>query len=69
MAKLKMLTFSLGVSRMDQISKEYIIGTVQVDWFGDKVRGAKLKLFRYLQRRDSSYIGGGNEEDHNTDVS
>lgn len=53
MAKLKMLTFSLGVSRMDQISKEYIIGTVQVDWFGDKVRGAKLKLFRYLQRRDS----------------
>lgn len=53
MAKLKMLTFSLGVSRMDQISKEYIIGTAQVDWFGDKVRGAKLKWFRYLQRRDS----------------
>lgn len=34
-----MLRFSLGVTRMDIITNEYIRGTAKADWFGDKVGG------------------------------
>ena len=37
--ELKMLRFSLGVTRMDKIKNEYIQGTAHVKCFGDKTRG------------------------------
>ena len=37
-AELKMLRFSLGVTRMDKIRNEYIRGTAQVGKFGEKIR-------------------------------
>ena len=39
-AELKMLRFSLGVTRMDNIRNEYISGTAQVGQFGEKIREA-----------------------------
>ena len=36
-AELKMLRFSLGVTRMDKIRNEYIRGTAQVEKFGEKL--------------------------------
>ena len=36
-AGLKMLRFSLGVSRMDKIRNEYIRGTAQVGCFREKI--------------------------------
>ena len=33
-AELKLLQFSLGVTRMDKIRNEYNRGTAQVGWFG-----------------------------------
>lgn len=39
---LKMLKFSLAVTRRDKIKNEYISGTDGIDRFGDKVREAKL---------------------------
>ena len=37
-AELKMLRFSLGVTRMDKIKNEYIRGTAHVKYFGDKTK-------------------------------
>ena len=37
MAELKMLRFSLGVTRMDKIRNAYIRGTAQVGRFGKQV--------------------------------
>ncbi|KAK3517060.1 hypothetical protein QTP86_004225 [Hemibagrus guttatus] len=56
-AELKMLRFSLGVTRLDRIRKEYIRGTAHVGRLGDKVREARLRWFGHVQRRESEYIG------------
>ena len=42
-AELKMLRFSLGVTRMDTIRNEYTTGTAQVGRFREKTREAILR--------------------------
>ncbi|KAK3544091.1 hypothetical protein QTP86_001479 [Hemibagrus guttatus] len=56
-AELKMLRFSLGVTRLDRIRNEYIRGTAHVGRLGDKVREARLRWLGHVQRRESGYIG------------
>ncbi|MCI4393356.1 hypothetical protein PGIGA_G00156440 [Pangasianodon gigas] len=56
-AELKMLRFSLGVTRLDRIRNEYIRGTAHVGRLEDKVREARLRWFGHVQRRESEYIG------------
>ncbi|XP_060743999.1 uncharacterized protein LOC132857897 [Tachysurus vachellii] len=56
-AELKMLRFSLGVTRLDRIRNKYIRGTAHVGSLGDKVREARLRWFGHVQRRESEYIG------------
>ncbi|KAK3566779.1 hypothetical protein QTP86_004518 [Hemibagrus guttatus] len=51
-AELKMLRFSLGVTRLERIRNEYIRGTAHVGRLGDKVREARLRWFGHVQRRD-----------------
>ncbi|KAK3559717.1 hypothetical protein QTP86_017709 [Hemibagrus guttatus] len=58
-AELKMLRFSLGVTRLDRIRNEYIRGTAHVGRLGDKVREARLRWFGHVQRRDRSPAQGG----------
>ncbi|KAK3552176.1 hypothetical protein QTP86_005104 [Hemibagrus guttatus] len=61
-AELKMLKFSLGVTRLDRIRNEYIRGTAHVGRLGDKVREARLRWFGHVQRREiriSYRIGRG----------
>ncbi|KAK3531746.1 hypothetical protein QTP70_027292 [Hemibagrus guttatus] len=54
-AELKMLRFSLGVTRLDRIRNEYIRGTAHVGRLGDKVREARLRCFGHVQRRESRW--------------
>ncbi|KAK3521083.1 hypothetical protein QTP86_015705, partial [Hemibagrus guttatus] len=54
-AELKMLRFSLGVTRLDRIRNEYIRGTAHVGRLGDKVREARLRWFGHVQRRENMY--------------
>ena len=56
-AELKMLRFSLGVTRMDTIRNGYIRGTAQVGKFGDKTREARLIWYGHLRRKYDGYIG------------
>ncbi|KAK3558182.1 hypothetical protein QTP86_012373 [Hemibagrus guttatus] len=56
-AELKMLRFSLGVTRLDRIRNEYIRGTAHVGGLGDKVRETRLRWFGHVQRRESEYVG------------
>ncbi|KAK3535468.1 hypothetical protein QTP70_016891 [Hemibagrus guttatus] len=56
-AELKMLRFSLGVTRLDRIRNEYIRGTAHVGRLGVKVRETRLRWFGHVQRRESEYIG------------
>ena len=56
-AELKMLRFSLGVTRMDNIRNEYMRGTAQVGKFGEKTREARLRWYGHLRRKDDGYIG------------
>ncbi|KAK3518442.1 hypothetical protein QTP70_000659 [Hemibagrus guttatus] len=55
-AELKMLRFSLGVTRLDRIRNEYIRGTAHVGRLGDKVREARLRWLGHVQRRENFYI-------------
>lgn len=41
-AELKMLRFSLGLTRMDNMRNEIIRGTAQIELLGDKVRETRL---------------------------
>ena len=52
-----MLRFSLGVTRMDKIRKEYTRGTTQVGRFGEKTREARLRWCGHVRRKDDWYIG------------
>ncbi|KAK3531115.1 hypothetical protein QTP70_011062 [Hemibagrus guttatus] len=55
-AELKMLRFSLGVTRLDRIRNEYIRGTAHVGRLGDKVREARLRWFGHVQRRENLLV-------------
>ena len=50
--EMKMIRFSLGVTRMDRIRNEYIRRTAQVGRFGEKTREARLKRHGHVRRKD-----------------
>ena len=56
-AELKMLRFSLGMTRMDKIRNEYIRGIAQVGPFGEKTREATLRWYRHVPRKNDECIG------------
>lgn len=57
MAELKVLKLSLGVTRVNRIRNEYMRETAQAERFGNKVKGASLRWFGYVERRNCGYTG------------
>ena len=57
MAEMKMLRFSLGVTRKDRIKNEYIWGTVKVGQISKKVRKSRLRWYGHVKRREDAYVG------------
>ena len=55
-AELKMLIFSLGVTKMDKIKNEFIGGIAHVRQIGDKVREARLRWYGHVQRQNAECI-------------
>ena len=47
---MKMLRFSLGVTRLDKIRNEVICGTAHVRQLRDKLRESRLRWFGHEQR-------------------
>lgn len=47
---------------MNRIRNEYMRETAQAEWFGHKVREARLSCFGHVQRRDSANGADRQEE-------
>ena len=56
-AEIKMLRFSMRVTRKDKIKNEYIRNTVKVERLGMKIREDRLRWYGYVMRRDLEYVG------------
>ena len=56
-AEMKMLRFSMGVTRKDKIRNEHIRSIVKVEWLGMKMREGRLRWYGHVMRRDQEYVG------------
>ena len=56
-AEMKMLRFTMGVTRKDKIRNEHIRSTVKVEPLGMKMREGRLRLYGHVMRRYQEYVG------------
>ena len=56
-AEMKMLRFTMGVTRKDKIRNEHIRSTVKVERLGIKMREGRLRWYGDVMRRDQEYVG------------
>ena len=56
-AEMKMLRFTMGVTRKDKIRNEHIRSTVKVERLGMKMREDRLRWYGHVMRRDQEYVG------------
>ena len=56
-AEMKMLRFTMGVTRKDKIRNEYIRSTVKVELLGMKMREGRLRWYGHVMRSDQEYVG------------
>ena len=56
-AEMKMLRFTMGVTRKDKIRNEYIRSTVKVERLGMKMKEVRLRWYVHVMRRDQEYVG------------
>ena len=51
-AEMKMLRFTMGMTRKDKIRNEHIRSTVKVERLGMKMRKGRLRWYGHVMRRD-----------------
>ena len=56
-AEMKMLRFTMGVTRKDKIRNKHIRSTVKVERLGIKMREGRLRWYGDVMRRDQEYAG------------
>ena len=56
-AEMKMLRFSMGVTRKDKIRNKHIRSTVKVEQLGMKMREGRLMWDGHVMRRNQEYVG------------
>ena len=56
-AEMKMLRFSLGVTRVDRFRNEEIRERLGVIELGAKLREARLRWMGHVYRREDNYVG------------
>ena len=56
-AEMRMLIFTMGVTRKDKIRNEYFRGTVKVERLGMKMMESGLRRYRHVMRRDQKKVG------------
>ena len=56
-AEMKMLRFTMGVTRKDKIRNEHIRSIVKIERLGMKMREGRLRCCGHVMRRDQEYVG------------
>ena len=56
-AEMKMLRFTMGVTRKGKIRNEHIRSTVKAERLGMKIREDRLRWYGHVMRRDQEYVG------------
>ena len=56
-AELKMVRWTLGVTRKDKIRNEYVRWTAKIAKLGDKLRNARLRWYGPVKKRKKGYVG------------
>ena len=58
-AELKMVRWTLGVTRKNKIRNEYVRGTAKIAKLGDKLWNARLRWYGLVKRKEQGYLGKG----------
>ena len=56
-AELKMMRYSLGISRIDRIRNDLIRGTMKIGELKTKLREDRLRWYGHVVRREEDYVG------------
>ena len=56
-AEMKMLRWTCGVTRLDEISNEKIRGSTKVGEISKKVQQRRMRWYGHVMRRDEEYVG------------
>ena len=54
---MRMLPWMCGVTKLDKIRNERIIGTSKVGEIAKNVQERRVKLYRHVMRREKHYVG------------
>ena len=56
-AEMRMLRWSMGVTRLDKVRNEVTRGKMRVREMGEKITASRLRWFGHIERREEDYCG------------
>ncbi|XP_061724459.1 uncharacterized protein LOC133530538 [Cydia pomonella] len=55
-AEMKMLRWAGGVTRLDKVRNEYVLGSFKVAPITEKLKESRMRCYGHVLRRDENYI-------------